>query len=311
MPDVLTRAAAERAALFRPGVPVVLEPLAHPPDFPDTRAVFALRYADGAAYALKLDLAPGGTGAGRLAAEAAALDRLAQEFADHAALGVAVPEMLSPDGTALVTRLVPGEPAREILRRGAPAAVRADIFRRAGRWLSVLHGSAPAEKVPFWPRWMLREIDALCTGTDLPPSCAGAVGALARTARELVRRPAAKVVAHGDFHGGNLMICPGRTVALDLTEATRKLAVYDMADFLKLDALCPADRAEIAPEGIAAAHLAAFLEGYGGEVDRDVLRFCLRARLVIERLRGARARATPYQRAKADALDLRLSVAFG
>ena len=89
-------------------------------------------------------------------------------------------------------------------------------------------------------------------------------------------------MCHGDFHPGNLLDAGDRLLGLDFFDTGRKLAVYDMVDFLKGDIRTDAPAGEIDAGGVRRQVRAALLEGYGQPVDEALLSFLLRAQLLID-----------------------------
>ncbi len=118
--------------------------------------------------------------------------------------------------------------------------------------------------------------------------------------------------AHGDFHSQNLIIGGGEVTGLDFTEAATKLCVYDIVDFLKEDAQCPAAPGDLDRSGIRRAMKQMFFKLYRHPVDPAVLGLCLRGRLLIDWLSVTRERfqATQYYKAQFDRLQMRVQAAF-
>lgn len=290
-----------------------------------TRQVWILR-AGSCDYALKLDLDSPRTG--RLAAEFRTLERLHPMFADAPGLKVIRPVYLSPGGAFMVTRRAGGQTAAALLKTATPGEA-APVFARAGRWLRHLHRTddpshpplalasplpSPLPSVsPFWPRWIFRRLDRL-GGTAAAPVAEyrPMIAELRRMAAPLRGTMARSAMCHGDFHGDNLILDGPDTIGLDMTEARRKLAVYDIVDFLKAEAALDLDPGPIGPGGVSQRLQGAFLRAYGPAVDPGLLTVVLRARLLIDWLAitpADRAR-TAHQAAKYRHLRQRLKGAF-
>ncbi|WP_010141805.1 phosphotransferase family protein [Oceanicola sp. S124] len=264
----------------------------------------------GRLFVLKLNLAAAGVGG--LAQEYHALRRLRAALQDSPGLGVVQPLYLSPGGTFMVTDFNDEDTAWTRLTSGEDPA---PVYTLAGRWLAALHDQAPADEAPFWPKWIFTKLDAVqASGTAQarPQAFRPMMRALRQQAEGLRGRVSRRCLCHGDFHPGNLLIGPAGARGLDLSEEQRKLAVYDMVDFLKADVKCDGPDAQVGAGGVLAPSRAAFLDGYGQEIDAELLDFCLRARLLItwigiDRDRYARS---DFQRDKWARLERRLSLAF-
>ena len=249
---------------------------------------------------------------GRLVLEFQALRRLEAALADQPDLGVVHPIYLSPGGGFMVTDYNDEETAWSRLISGADPA---PVFHLAGRWLAALHGQGPADVAPFWPKWIFAKLDAVQAGATpqaAPKAYRPMLRALRQQAGALRGRVSRRCLCHGDYHPGNLLIGPAGARGLDLSEERRKLAVYDMVDFLKTDVQCDGPDDQIGPGGVLHSSRAAFLEGYGQEVDGPLLDFCLRARLLITwiSIDQARYARSDFQRDKWARLERRLALAF-
>lgn len=249
---------------------------------------------------------------GRLAREFDGLLRLEAALADRPDLGVVHPIYLSPGGGFMVTDFNDEDTAWTRLTSGADPA---PVYTLAGRWLAALHGQAPADEAPFWPKWIFTKLDAVqASGVPQarPQVFRPMLRALRRQAEGLRGRVSRRCLCHGDYHPGNLLVGMAGARGLDLSEERRKLAVYDMVDFLKADVQCDGPDSQVGAGGVLAPSRAAFLAGYGQEIDAELLDFCLRARLLItwidiDRERYARS---DFQRDKWARLNRRLSLAF-
>lgn len=88
--------------------------------------------------------------------------------------------------------------------------------------------------------------------------------------------------SHGDFHSENLMLGPCMTYGFDFTEARRKMAVYDIVDFLKCDIYRDTPEAEVDSAGITKTHREIFFKGYKHRIDKEVLDVSSRGRMLID-----------------------------
>lgn len=282
-------------------------------DFPSDPQVFALTPEIGQAYALKLDMQ---TGAGRIDREFQTLRDVQPHFSSDPRNAVADPVYVSPGGLFHVTGMIPGHTAKEILYRTGNDAQAAQIYRRAGSWLDRLHQLRPAEPSRFWGNWMLEEIEDICTASD-PAAPADArrsyAAALQQQIAALDGAEDAMVFSHGDFHCENLIMGRGTAYGLDFSDARMKLAAYDIADFLKSDAIRPAGPEDLASNGIRKQTLDMFFRTYSIPLRRDVLDVCLRGRLLIEWLSiSAETYArSSFQHQRFSNLTDRLAVVFG
>ncbi|MCA1334699.1 phosphotransferase [Pseudooceanicola marinus] len=263
----------------------------------------------GGSFVLKLNQVP--KQAGRIAEEYRALRQAARVFAPHPDLGVIEALYLSPGETFMVTRFHDVPTLLEQMDEGADPL---PLCRQAGRWLAVLHGQSPAEEARFWPKWIFARLEELRARGPQAPAAdfQPLIRALRRQVEGLRGCPAPRVLCHGDFHAGNLLVEEKRLLGLDLFEEKRKLAVYDMVDFLKGDIRADAPEAEIDAGGVRRQVRAALLQGYGQPVNEDLLSFLLRAQLLIDWLHidAARHAESPFLQGKYKRLENRLSLAF-
>lgn len=303
---------SEFAETYAPGAEYGFACIYRSADFPDERQVFRVALND-QHFALKVDTQSPATG--RLADEFDLLRRLHGHFEDHEKVAVVEPVYLSPGGQFFVTRHVDRKTATETIYADIPTNRAAQVYRRAGHWLHVLHAFQPAEEVKFWHQWMFEMIEQILA--DTTPQAdraefAPVLDQLRQDAQSLSEVRDIKVFCHGDFHGRNLILGPGITYGLDFTEATEKLAVYDIVDFLKADVFRDAPDHAIDRAGIIAQNKEMFFKLYRHPINMDVLDFCLRARLVIDWLaisQEVHARSS-FQRKKFDRLRARVLLAF-
>ncbi|OUS37571.1 hypothetical protein A9Q94_05735 [Rhodobacterales bacterium 56_14_T64] len=120
------------------------------------------------------------------------------------------------------------------------------------------------------------------------------------------------VFSHGDFHGDNLILGPGVTYGLDFTEASEKLAVYDIVDFMKADIFRDGPVDEVDRSGILQHNKDMFFRKYRHPINREILDFCIRGRLLIDWIgisKEAHSKSR-FQRTKFSRLADRLTLAF-
>jgi len=118
--------------------------------------------------------------------------------------------------------------------------------------------------------------------------------------------------SHGDFHSENLMLGPGMTYGFDFTEARRKMAVYDIVDFLKCDIYRDTPEAEVDSAGITKTHREMFFKGYKHRINKEVLDVSLRGRMLIDWVNITRDGhyASRAQRIQFRRMKPRLEIAF-
>jgi thiamine kinase-like enzyme len=138
------------------------------------------------------------------------------------------------------------------------------------------------------------------------------INMLRRQGESLTRRHDTCGFTHGDFHGRNLLLGKGATYGIDFTEATEKLLVYDIVDFLKMDIFRPATPDALDRSGILRANKEMFLRQYSHPLDIDILDFCIRARLLIDWLSITQSKydSSSFQRRKFYLLHDRLKQAL-
>ncbi|MBV0912669.1 aminoglycoside phosphotransferase family protein [Anianabacter salinae] len=281
-------------------------PLARAKDRTHERCVVALA-GGGRMVAVKIDLR--GDDTGRLAREHVQLVRLRPLFAAADGAALIEPILLGGNGRFLVTGLVEAPTMLETLDAGpAPADARA-LFTAAGRWLRVLHSADTAEIAPFWPRWMIERLQELASGpAQADPARAQAVtNAIAERLRALRGTNATEGLCHRDFHANNLLFDGQTATGLDLTEVTRKLALYDIVDLLRADVQLVLD-GPLHPSGIAQTTIEAFVAGYGPLPDPRLFEAAMQARLAMDWLTVTPERfaTSAAQRHRFDTLSLRL-----
>ncbi|NSY36819.1 phosphotransferase family protein [Leisingera sp. ANG59] len=281
-------------------------------NFSDERFVFVLARPDGSPLVLKLDTAEGTT---RLTKEYGIIEKLRSHFDAQSKVALVEPVYLSPTGRFHVTEFLEGKTAKQIVYSPQDLLQAGQVFRRGGEWLNHLHNSDPPAVKTAWFNWMLEEIESL-VHTSQPQACArqlgGFVAKLAKDCQRLSGAPCIATFSHGDFHGGNLVLGRGVSYGLDFTEASTKLAIYDIVDFLKMDAFLPAEPSEIGASGIRNRSTEMFFKKYRHNVNFDLLTCAMRGRLLIDWVKISREAfaRSEFLRKKFRHLDHRLSTAF-
>lgn len=281
-------------------------------DFSNERQVFLVEIED-QRFALKLDLTADKTG--RLKDEYEILSNLQSHFAPHGRVAIVKPVYFSPSCKFFVTEHVGRKTATEAIRGIVEDNQAAQIYRRAGEWLNVLHSFRRPTYERFWYQWMLEDLNSIISSLD--------VQALADEYEPLIQKMHEasnkfnsvrdlKVFSNGDFHGANLIIDKGCVYGLDFTEAKEKLAVYDIVDFLKVDVYRDGRPADVDRSGILQHNKHMFFKLYKHPINFDVLDFCIRGRLLIDWLSITRQRyaKSSFQRTKFKKFRERLLMAF-
>ncbi|MEP2718207.1 aminoglycoside phosphotransferase family protein [Pseudophaeobacter sp.] len=295
----------------RPG-PYAVTCLDQSGDFPTERMAFRLSCDDHPELVLKLDSAPATQ---RLSKDFQILKELQAGSLQNPRLAVIKPLYLSPKGHFHITEFAPGKTAKQKIYADPPQSRAGQIFRRGGKWLHELHASKPIEKGGIWASWMLEEVEKQRT-TAACQACSETleeyVGIMQTDLSLFSSREDTLVFSHGDFHGGNLILAQGKTFGLDFTEATRKLAVYDIVDYLKMDVFAPATAGMVGADGIQKHTRAMFEKGYRHGFDAKLLSYCLRGRLLIEwvKISIQKFEQSSFQRKKFSCLQNRLHFAF-
>ncbi|QFT97808.1 Phosphotransferase enzyme family protein [Roseovarius sp. THAF8] len=282
-------------------------------DYPKERQVFVVEIGE-RRYALKVDTKSAKTE--RLVREFETLRELHAHFEKFEKLDVVTPVYMSPSGEFFVTGYIDNRTATEAIYEQEADNRARQIYRKAGHWLHALHGFEPITTENFWYDWMLETLATLTGSRDCPHATPEQYGPMIDQMHRDVRRiegaEDTHVFSHGDFHGRNLILGAGVTYGFDFTEVTRKLAVYDIVDFLKTDVFRPASPDEIDRSGLIAKNKAMFFKLYRHPINMDVLDFCMRARLLIDWLSITTERhdRTQFQQKKFDHLHSRLLLAF-
>lgn len=252
------------------------------PVAPEERQVLRVRLADGD-YALKVDTT--GPETQRLIKEYALLEEIHAHFADKPKLGSPEPVYLAENGSFFVTRYLDYQTAGGRLKDTDKDQVRRQVFRRVGSWLSALQSTRPQRKGKCRSLWMARELDGILEqGTSQADAAwlKDMRDALAMEAAEWNDIRTLRAFSHGDFHSENIILGPGMTYGLDLTEAREKLAVYDIVDFLKVDIYRKSPVEELDGAGITRMHREMFFRGYKHDVDPALVDVMLKGRMLID-----------------------------
>lgn len=263
-------------------------------------------------FAMKVDTT--GADSGRLASEFAVLQQMDAHFARFSLFSSPKPLFCSPDGTFFVTNYLRGKTARTAVRSSENPQVLGQVFRRAGGWLHALHLYRPAETARAWPNWMVTSANK-ARARDPQASEAQYSTLLTKLktqASEYKGKKGFKAFCHGDFHADNLILDRGITHGFDFTEAKQKLALYDIVDFLKIDACRTGVLDDVDRSGVTRHCKSMFFKLYRHPIESELLDFCLRGRLLIDWLSIQREQ---YERSCAhrnrfERLHERLRIAF-
>ena len=282
-------------------------------DFPTTRQVWQVILGPDI-YALKLDFEAEPDG--RLSKEYHELEAMRAHFAKYDKLDLVTPVYLSPTGQFCVTEFIDFLTAGQRLQSVDNEQTRRQVFRRAGLWLHALHEYHPIKRKEYWGNWMPIEVDDIVARNEMqadPADVAVFRDKLKAQIRKVNKIRDSHAWSHGDFHGENLMLGPGATYGFDFTEARRKMAVYDIVDFLKVDIWRRSPINELDSAGITKLHREMFFKGYKHPINKDVLDVSIRGRLLIDWVSITREGYATREdrRTTFDRFKTRLDVAFG
>ena len=278
---------------------------------PEARSVFRLHHTDGD-LALKLDL--DGAETQRPRQEFETLTRLLPVFTETDAR-IVEPIWYDPETIGLLTRFVSGPTALHAVTDDPSAENLALLGTNGAQFLNTLHAADLIEEIGYWPEWVLKRLTSLAskTGQRMPQIGTQACNQLIERFRQIshAQRGAAclKTLAHGDFHGGNLIIGEAPT-GLDMTEMRYKLGLYDAVDYLtSLEILRPDAKTELTDLGLHPALDQAFVETYSHDLPREVLRCAMLGKWLILTFKITKARhaASSFQRAKLKRLLTRIA----
>ncbi len=280
---------------------------------PEARSVFRLRHTDGH-MALKVDL--DGVETGRPAREYKTLTQLAPAFANTPDVRLIDPVWVDRDGLALLTKFISGPTALQAATDDPTAENLTVLGRKGAQFLNVLHKAEPVKEIGYWPDWVVKRLTGLAskTGSRAPQMGTSGCRNLIRAFRKLsdTQRGTAcwKTLAHGDFHGGNLIISETAATGLDMTEMRRKLGLYDAVDYLtSLDIQRPDLEEPLSDLGVHPALDESFTKTYGHPLPRDVLRCAMLGKWLILafKITAARYAASRFQRVKLIRLQARIA----
>lgn len=306
--ETLLREAFARLRATTPDIgPLHCAPLGDRPAAHPGRQVFK---AHNEALQIVIKVDQQGDQTNRLRVEHGHLEQLSRHYARFDGMAVARPLLLDPGGRYLITEFAPGQTAQERVAADADPQVVRQTLRRAGRWLNILHRSGRPDRIRPQLGWMPDTIDRLLERDELadPAAAKPHVARFRKLLRSSAPAHSPRVRAHGDFHGANLIMSATTTTGVDLSECTRKLAVYDMVDMLvDLDLRRPGDW-RLGPMGIAEDTATQFFHWYRQDIDWPLLALCLHGRLLIDWLSVTPERLlrSPYQERKFTALSTRL-----
>ncbi len=227
---------------------------------------------------------------GEFAKEGKRLARMAGYLQASPEFGVVEVIWVDPMGEAVATRFDPSPTARDALAAAGTEADRREVFTRGGRWLGALHRATAKKTDRIDLDWIGDHVAKLRHHKSTAVRPYAAPDLLDRMTAEILQDVAAlrgievpAVQGHGDFHGGNLLFAPDKTIALDCTAGRRSNPLFDMADYLiDLDLRCNPEEDEIGASGIDEDHLLAFLEGYGPTPPREILDRAIRISLFLK-----------------------------
>lgn len=282
-------------------------------DYPTTRQVWQIVLGP-EIFALKLDFEAEPDG--RITKEYRELEALRAHFAKYDKLDLVTRVYLSPSGQFCVTEFIDFLTAGQRLQSVDNEQTRKQVFRRAGLWLHALHEYRPIKPKQYWGNWMPIEIDEIVERGEMmadPADVAVLRDKLKSQVRKVNKIKDSHAWSHGDFHSENLMLGPGATYGFDFTEARRKMAVYDIVDFLKVDIHRRTPRADLDSAGITKLHREMFFKGYKHPINKEVLDVSIRGRLLIDWIsitkRGFAERED--RRIAFERFKFRIDVAFG
>lgn len=118
--------------------------------------VFLIHHENGEKFALKKDFK---ADTRWIEKEYRLFQKLRRHFnsCDHS--DVVEPLFLGSDQSFHVTRFVKGRTAADMLRMSDDPKQQLQVFRRAGKWLNMLHHCQPTEPEKIWMNWMITQFD--------------------------------------------------------------------------------------------------------------------------------------------------------
>ncbi len=215
--------------------------------------------------------------------------RLYDIFQDSQGLHVPKVVFVAEDLSFFAMECVAGVGAQHAVRNHVLAADENKIFHQAGRWLAKIHGLRASERIPLSPTeasrnltLRLRRPEAKLNGiykADIFHKC---YQAFQKTSDEFNERANPLVLGHGDFHGENLIFNGVDCTGLDFCDVRRMPAGVDIARFLVHTSLAQYENPDkIGPLGLVQAHVDAFFDGYGMNLESDhVFNYFIKLRLL-------------------------------
>lgn len=281
-------------------------------NFKHKRQVFKVAVGD-RSFAMKVDRV--GAQTGRLASEFSVLQGLHMHFAHHDKQAIPYPIYLSENGEFFVVEFIDNRTATEAVKTTKDDKSVAQVYRRAGAWLHVLHQYKKLSTSKIYPNWVFKAMDrSIQIGPHANPAIyKPMIAKLSVEADRLKGRKDTKAFCHGDFHSSNLILGQGITYGFDFTEITEKLALYDIVDFLKVDIFRTGVLADVDRSGVTRQCKSMFFKLYRHPIDLELLDFCLRGRLLKDWIfiTSERHHKSEFQRNKFHQLEERLNIAFG
>lgn len=280
-------------------------------NFKNERQVFRIAVGD-ETFAMKVDHV--GAKTDRLRDEFKILQSVHAHFATYDKLSIPEPVYLSDKGEFFVVEYIDAQTATEAIKTAKDIKSAGQAYRRGGAWLHAFHEFRETSTSKIYPNWMFKSMDRTI---DIGPQADPAIyrpmiDALAREAETLKGRRDTRAFCHGDFHSSNLILGRGVTYGFDFTEVTEKLALYDIVDFLKVDAQRTGVLEDVDRSGVTRHCKEMFFKLYRHPIDRDLLDFCLRGRLLKDWIfiTPERYEKSTFQRNKFHRLEERLAIAF-
>lgn len=279
---------------------------------PEARFAFRLHHPDGD-LAMKLDL--DGAETLRPAREFKTLTELGPAFTGNDRAALITPIWCDTDHIGLISNFVSGSTALASATNDPSDDNLAVLGEQGALFLNALHSAEDHEEIGYWPEWVLKRLHALASKPGKrapeigPEDCARLIEAFRKISSGPRGTACLKTIAHGDFHGGNLIIA-NKATGLDMTELRRKLGLYDAVDYLaSLDLPRSGSAQTLTDLGIHAALDEAFTTTYVRALPRPVLRCAMLGKWLILMFKISKARyaASQFQRDKLKRLQLRVS----
>lgn len=181
-------------------------------------------------------------------------ERVGREVGAMAMAPIPVPEVLWHKPPVLALAALPG---RALGRPGEPSPASAAAWAAAGAAARMLHDAPPPSRTARSHHEIAASLDSECewlVANDVLPA---AVVTHNRRIAEAALRPWTPVFTHGDLHVVHVFVADDKvTGVLDWSEAAQGDALFDLAVLTVAH-----------PE-----HLDHVIDGYGGDVDVDVIR---------------------------------------